>query len=627
MRLSVIALCASLLIIVLCLSLLSCNGDPPSDPAKVVTRGGLTFAYNDVAAAMGFVLRNRSGRDTSKEFILEAMPPGIAVADFDGDGWMDLYCPNGNNIVSYDPKTKVWTLLDPDEAPRNELYWNKLGKRFEPGARAAGVDDDSWSFGVVAGDIDNDGDADLYLCNWGANRLYLNSGDGTFEEVALQVGAAGNPRDWSCGACFFDYDKDGDLDIYVAQYLDMDLLAESDTMTFGANGKFFGRQCDFRGIPVYCGPLGLEPLNDFLLKNELQETGKLRFTDVTKEAGLILEPSLQRRNESSRGPYYGFQPVAWDIDGDGWQDVFVANDSVANLAWINKGNGTFVDRALELTLAVSQRDFAAQASMGVAIGDINRDGLQDVTVTEFSHDHFNLMICQALQGGGVVFNERAVKSGLRQMTFAKLGWGALLFDPDLDGDDDIFYACAHVYPKVDDAPTSGTTYRQTNMLILNEDPQKMRFRDVSDLAGPGMQLQRASRAAAQIDFDNDGDPDIAINELNDKPTLLRCDQNAEGAARHWIRILLRGDPKNGVPLDPAGARVTVVTGDVRQTKILTLGSSFLSSEDPRLLFGLADKKVVDSIEILWPNGRKLHLESVEADRVVTIDYDVTPSGN
>ena len=580
--------------------------------------GGLAFSFVDVAAQMGYTLRNRTGKDGVKEYILEAMPPGIAVGDFNGDGWFDLYCPNGNDILGYDPKTKRVTMLPKDTAPRNELYLNRGGKRFEAVGKAAGVDDNLWSFGATAGDIDNDGDTDIYVCNWGQNRLYLNDGKGKFTEVAARAGAAGDPRDWSTGACFFDYDRDGDLDIYVAQYADVyDFLARPDVTTVLADGSITGRNCNWKKLKVYCGPLGLRPLNDVLLKNELMETGELRFTNVSKEAGIWLDYDARSKTESSHGPYYGFQPVAWDIDGDGWQDVFVANDSVANSCWINNGEGGFEDKAPQMSLDLSMSDYNPQASMGVAVGDINRDGLQDLLVTEFSHDQFNLLLSERLKSGLTAFNERAAKTGMRAMTFKKLGWGAVLLDPDLDGDLDFYFACGHVYPEVDNFPAQETTYKQLNLLILNEEHTRPKLRDVSAIAGPGLAVVKSSRAAVVIDFDNDGDPDIATTEINDSPTLLRCDL---GVKRHWLRVRLRGDPAAKIPLDPAGAQVTVVAGDIVQTRVLLLGSSFQSSEDPRLLFGLGTHDTVQSVKVLWPNGETTELKNIPVDRELKISY-------
>ncbi|MGH7162526.1 MAG: FG-GAP repeat domain-containing protein, partial [Planctomycetota bacterium] len=523
-------------------------GVEPAAPGIARPAPGLEFAYVDVAAAWGYLMRNRSGKDGIKEFILEAIPPGIGVGDFDRDGRMDLFCPNGNDISAYDPALRSVTMLPAESAPRDALYWNR-GGRFAEGAEAAGLADTLWSYGTVVGDVNNDGWPDIYLCSWGPNRLFLNQRDGTFRDVAAKARVTGDPRDWSTGACFLDYDRDGDLDLYVAQYADVyELLANPTITKVGAGNRPHGRSCEWKGLDVYCGPLGLRPLNDVLFKNLLQESGKLEFEDVSKPAGVWLRDSANMRNESSAGPYYGFQPVSWDIDGDGWVDIFVANDSVANVAWMNQRDGTFKDRAIEMGLAFSQADSVSQASMGVAVGDVNGDGLQDLVVTEFSHDQFNLLLGRRGAEGGAYFDEKAEKTGFREMTFKKLGWGALLFDPDHDGDDDVFCACGHVYPEVDNFPDQQTTYRQYNLLVLNEDPPRLKLRDVSAIAGPGLQVYKCSRAAVRVDIDGDGDLDIATSEINDSPCLLRCDLDRSGGGRHWLQLLLRGDPERRVPL-------------------------------------------------------------------------------
>ncbi|MHC4223433.1 MAG: FG-GAP repeat domain-containing protein, partial [Planctomycetota bacterium] len=547
-------------VLVLAVGLHSCGGkDEPQTVAEVKPEGGLAFAFVDVAPQMGFLLRNRTGTDRKKNFILEAMPPGIAVADYDGDGWMDLYVANGNLIWRYHPGTRKITLLPPEEEERNELFWNKGGKRFERGAKAAGVDDNLWGYGAVTGDIDNDGDPDIYQCNWGTNRLYLNDGKGRFTDVAAQAGVAGNDRDWSTGCCLFDYDRDGDLDLFVCQFCDIHgVLADPTITTVDEDGKPNGRSCEWKGLEVYCGPTGLIPLNDVLYRNLLMETGELKFEDVTKKAGVWFDYDDRSATVESRGPFYGFQPVAWDIDRDGWPDVYVANDSVANNCWINQKDGTFKDMAMEMSLAMGMEDFQPQASMGLGIGDLNKDGLQDILVAHFSHDTFNMLIAEYLEERKMtVFNEKASKSGLRQMTYRALGWGTEAFDPDHDGDLDIFFANGHVYPEVDQFPAQETTYEQTNMLILMEDPRRLKLRDVSDIAGPAFEQRRVSRAAAEVDFDNDGDPDIALINLNDTSSLYRCDLDRKSAPRHWIRVRLRGDPKAKIPNDPAGAEITV----------------------------------------------------------------------
>jgi len=594
------------------------NGASKKVPA-VTPSSGLDFAFVDVAGPMGYTLRNRTGKDRQKDLILGAMPPGIAVGDFNGDGWMDLYCPNGNRVVRYDRKTQRPVLLPEEEAPRNALYWNRGGERLEEGAEAAGVDDRSWSFGAIAGDVDNDGDTDIYLCNWGSNKLFLNDGKGKFTEIAQQAGAAGGNLDWSAGACFVDYDNDGDLDIYVAQYGDVqDMFGRPELVRVAPDGSIDGRNCDWRKLRVYCGPLGLKPVNDVLLENQFAETGKVVFRDATKKAGIWRKVNPASYTEASEGPWYGFQPIAWDVDSDGDQDIFVANDSVRNVCWINQGDGTFEDQAEEMSLAMSMDDYHPQASMGVNLADINGDGIQDVVVSEFSHDQFNLLVGTRLPDGRVVYDEKSAQTRLREFTFSALGWGVLVFDPDLDGDVDIFFACGHVYPEVDQFVAQETTYEQLNLLILNERLAPLKFRNVTAQAGPGVaDVRRSSRAAVTIDFDNDGDADIATSELNAMPCLLRCDVSPK-ADRHWVQVRLRGNPGKRVPLDPAGAEVTVVAGKARQTRVLLMGSSFQCSEDPRLIFGLGSAKKFDFIEVKWPNGEKTRVEGGAADRLIEI---------
>ncbi len=607
-------------------SLFGCGGDDQNDtpsgpPPRAAPTGALSFAVIDVAGSMGYTMRNRSGTSRAKNFIVEAMPPGIAVGDFNGDGWMDLYCPNGNQLGKWDPRARLIGFARPEEAPRNELYWNRGGKRFEPGGKAAGVDGSGWSFGAVAGDLDNDGDTDLFVCNWGLNRLYLNNGDGTFKEVAVQLGAAGDARGWSTGACLVDYDRDGDLDIFIAQYSDMHaLFSDKSSVRQNADGTLDGRTCVWRGIKTYCGPLGLRPQNDVLLENRLQEEGGLRFKDVTRARGLYIPHNDRSGKENSTGPFYGFQPVAWDIDGDGWQDVFVANDSVLNQCWINRGGKQgFVDDAARMGLAMSSTDHTAQASMGVGVGDLNGDGLLDLVVTEFSHDQFNVLLAERLENGIVIFNEKAAHTGMRDVTFMKLGWGANVFDADLDGDNDIFFACGHVYPEVDDFPSLQTPYRQTNLLILNDGSRRLRLRDVSRDAGPGLAVRKPSRASATIDFDNDGDLDIATTELNESPCLLRFDLDPKHK-HHWVAIRLKGDPKAQIPLDPAGAIVRVTAGGKTLTRVRLIGSTFQSSEDPRLHFGLGTATKVEKVEIQWPNGKTTFLSELPIDKVSVIVF-------
>ncbi len=609
-----------------------CGKDEPKKKPRAVpsvegesATVGVTFT--DVAGEMGYTLRNRTGRDgVSKNVILEAMPPGIAVADFNGDGFFDMYCPNGNNITRYDRKSRTVTLIAPEETPRNELYWNRGGKKFERGAKAAGVDDPSWAFGALAGDIDNDGDADIFVCNFGHNRLYLNDGKGRFTEVGKDANAQGDIRGWSTGACFFDYDRDGDLDVYVAQYADIyEFLDDTSAVDLDEDGRINARSCVWKTLQVYCGPLGLVPQNDVLLHNDLVETGKLVFRDVSAAKGITFARNKDSTTSRSRGPFYAFQPIAWDVDRDGWLDVYVSNDSVASVCWINQKGKKFVDEAGPMSLATSVSDYSAQASMGAALNDINGDGEFDLSITNFSHDEFNILLAERTASGIVVFNERAPATIVRNVTFFKLGWGVNLQDFDNDGDVDIYFACGHVYPEVDAFPDQQTSYRQHNVLLLNDDQKRLRFRDVSNQAGPGLMVKKSSRATAVIDFDNDGDLDIATTELNDTPCLLRADL-AQDAPRHWLTVRLVGRPSAKVARDPAGAEVTVVAGGRSQSRVLLLGSSFQCCEDPRLHFGLGAATAVERIQVRWPNGLMTEHAAPRVDAALTIEYPDKSTG-
>ncbi len=515
-------------------------------------------------------IRVVSGDPNEKRFLIESIGGGLAVIDYNHDGWMDLYVVNGGTIASERSQTKQY---------RNVLYRNNGDGTFTDVTALAGVPGNGhWGKGALAADFNNDGFQDLYVTNYGPNILYLNNGDGTFRDVTARAGV-GDPR-WSSAAAAADYDGDGYLDLFVANYLEYDLNR------LPVSGKF----CSYRGIPVACGPRGLKGAGDALYHNN----GDGTFTDVSVKAGV-----------SDPQGYYGLGAAWGDYNNDGRPDLFVANDSTPNYLYRNNGDGTFTDVAAAAGVAYSE-DGREQAGMGVEFEDLDNDGWLDIFVTNFSDDYNTLY----RNTGKGYFRDDSAAAGLVVDSWRDLSWGVGFFDFNNDGWKDIFVANGHIYPQVDRHGLN-LSYRQRNKLYLNTGAVKLW--NVSDRAGPGLQIAKSFRGAAFADFNNDGWMDIAVVALDDYPLLL-MNQGVPG--NHWLLVKLIGTTSNrgGV-----GARVIVKTGNTTQMREIKAGGSFASSNDPRAHFGLGKATVAEELTVRWPSGKMSRFTGVKADQIITIE--------
>jgi hypothetical protein len=439
-------------------------------------------------------------------------------------------------------------------------------------------------FGVAVGDYDNDGWPDIYVANYGKNRLYHNNHDGTFTDIAEKAGVA--LGGWSAGPSWGDYDHDGLLDLFVPGYISFNLdhppVAGSGGIPLGA--------CQFRDLEVFCGPKGLPGERDHLFHNN----GDGTFTDVTARAGV-----------SDKYGYYGFAAAFVDVDDDGWVDLIVANDSTPNFFYRNRHDGTFEDMSYISGLAVSGEG-REQASMGIAIGDYNRDGKLDFYITSFSDDYNTLY----RNDGEANFSDVSFESGLATPTVPFLGWGTGFLDFDNDGLPDLFVANGHVYPNIDKKDW-GSTYAQRPQLFRNLDGKK--FQEVPPATDSGLADVITARGAALGDLFNDGHVDAVINNIDSTPTLLR---NVVKNDNHWIGFKLVGGPKS--PRDAIGAKVFLTAGGVRQRSDVFSGGSYGSSSDQRVHFGLGPISKIDRVEIVWPDGTKQYLMAPSANQIMTI---------
>ena len=523
-------------------------------------------SFIDVAEQIGVTLMNICGGRT-KDYIIEGAGNGAAFFDYDNDGDVDLLIANGSTLQSYS------TGGDPMAA----LYEND-GGRFVDVTEVAGLAKKGWGMGVCAADYDNDGHRDFYLTAYGPNVLYRNNGDGTFLDAT--AGAGVEDPGWSTNCAFGDYDRDGDVDLYVAHYLTFD---EQVVPRPGERST-----CRYMGADVMCGPVGLSAEADVLYRND----GDGTFSDVTGEAGI---------RESG---HYGFGAVFTDFDDDGWSDIYVANDSVPNLLFHNNRDGTFSEVGVDSGTALNESG-RAQAGMGLGVADYDGNGYPDIFVTNFSNDTNTLY--QNL--GGLLFVDATATAGLSGVSLPYLGWGTGFADLDNDGFLDIFVANGHVYPEVDDLGAS-TRFLQRKEIYRNIGNGQF-IEIASDLEGD-LLIGKSARGAAFGDYDNDGDIDVIVININERPSLYR---NDGGDRSHWISFRLEGTISNR---DAIGARVEIDVNGRTQVAEVQSGGSYLSHNDIRVHFGLGDATRVDRIRIRWPNGDTEELGGVEANRFLTV---------
>ena len=533
---------------------------------------GVVFC--DVAREAGINVELTCG-SREKKYILEVYGCGCVWFDYNNDGYVDLYIVNGSTIEN---------VLNPSQVkspPRNYLFRNNGDGTFTDVTRRAGVEGHGWGFGAVAADYNNDGLVDLFVYNYGPNILYRNNGDGTFTDVTVEAGVAGNQLVWSAGASFGDYDRDGYLDLYVCGYVDFDVR----------NPPPPGQPtCTYRNkVMNVCGPRGLKGAPDALYHNN----GDGTFTDVTERAGV-----------ADRQLAYGLSALIEDLDGDGWPDIVVSNDSMPNYFYRNKGDGTFEEIGATAGIAYNGEGLE-QSNMGIAVGDYDNDGRMDLFMTTFSYDNDTLFH----NDGNGVFTDVSYPSGLGEPTISYLGMATFFIDYNNDGWKDIFCVNGHLYPEVDRIFTDDH-YHQMPQLF--ENLRNGKFREVTLDVGLGA-FQIGGRGGAFCDYDNDGDLDVAITNIDSPPVLLRND--AGNTAGHWLQVKTVGTKSNR---DGIGALVKVVAGSLTQCDRVRTGGNFLSGNDMRLHFGLGEHQEVDLVEVQWPSGAVDRLAHVGANQTLVI---------
>ena len=553
-----------LLLMGLTLAALSQSNSPT---APILNQSATRIRYSDFAGQSGIVHSNTYGGRSRKDYILETTGNGAAIFDFDGDGWSDLLFTNGRTLEQ-DENAQPAALV---------LYRNDGTGHFSDVTAKAGLETKGWAQGLCVGDFDNDGHPDVLATFYGHNRLYRNSGSG-FSDVTARAKLPASGTRWGAGCSFLDYDLDGWLDLFVANYVDLDL---GKTPKPGQNAN-----CFWKGIPVMCGPRGLPFGHNVLYHNQRDGT----FVDVSEPAG-ILKP----------GGRYGLGVVASDFDNDGWTDIYVACDQTPSLFYRNRGNGTFEERGSQAGVAYNF-DGHAQAGMGVAVADYDGNGFFDIVKTNFSGDLPSLYNNE----DGKFFSDLSKQAGLAANQL--LGWGVLFLDVDEDGRKDLLLANGHVYPEVDTAST-GDRYLQKTLLYRNLG--NGRFSDISDVSGPAFKSLRPGRGMASGDLDGDGHPEVVIVNMNERPNLLKN----EGSVQHAIVVSLVGTTSNRSAI---GARVTLEAGGLRQMDEVRSGGSFYSHSDLALHFGVGRAATLDDLDVRWPNGKIQSWQDLPVDHRLVV---------
>ncbi len=525
------------------------------------------FFFEEVAQQSGIEHLTIYGGEAVNRFLLETTGSGAAFVDVDNDGWLDVFLVNGARLEQSHPEAL------------SRLYRNRGGGAFEDITDRAGVGWAGWGQAVCAGDYDNDGLTDLLVTYWGQNRLYRNRGEGRFEEVSAAAGLTQDRRRWNSGCAFLDYDRDGRLDLFVANYIDF----EPDSTPTPDSGL-----CLYKGVPVACGPPGLQGGQNILYGNR----GDGTFEDRSQPAGIAPADGT-----------YSLGVLTADFNGDGWVDIYVANDSNPSSLLRNNRDGTFTDIGVISGSAYSQ-DGKPQAGMGVSAGDYDRDGDLDIFKTNFAEDSANLY----RNLGQEFFEEAAFLAGIGRNT-RYLGWGCGLADFDNDGWLDIFQVNGHVYPEVEQLDTVAG-YRQPKLVYHNL--RNGKFADVTRQAGPSLSRPQAGRGAAFGDYDNDGDLDVLVNNVNQSATLYR---NQSVNSNHWLALRLLGKESNR---NAIGARAVLRAGSLRSTEEVRSGGSYYSQSQFRLHFGLGSADRVDELEVRWPSGRVQRWENLPVDRLLVI---------
>jgi enediyne biosynthesis protein E4 len=540
--------------------------ETPPVPAKTQPKPFTTFT--DVAKQAGLTATMYYGVREAVTYIIEEMGGGCAFFDYDNDGWMDIFIVGGR------------TLEGIPEGASNRLYKNNRDGTFKDVTKEAGLWDAGWGVGVSVGDYNNDGYEDLFITYYGQNKLYHNNGNGTFTDVTEKAGLKHEGIRFGSGCTWVDYNKDGLLDLFVSNYVDLDLA-------HAAKPSLDVPNCNYEGVAVACGPKGLKAPQHRLYRNN----GDGTFTDVSKESGIA----------AIRGSY-GLTAITFDADDDGWPDIFVACDTTPSLLLLNNHDGTFREDGLLRGLAVSPQG-AAQAGMGVALGDYDLDGRLDLAKT-----HFQLQATGLYRNiGKGEFEDTANEAGIA-LERRYLGWGIGIQDLDNDGYPDLFWVTGNIYAELEKV-NPRFTYECPRILFRNRGDGT--FEQITSGAGADVNARHVSRGCAFGDFDNDGDLDIVIMNQHEPPTLLRNDCPREN---HWIKVRLEGTKSNRSAI---GARVLMRYGNKVQAQAVLSQTSYMSSNDPRLHFGLGSETTAD-IEVQWPSGAVEKYAHQAANRLVTI---------